>query len=337
MPLVNLFLLPLAVAADPAAEVAEIPDCCRTPSRFGVTAAAPEAIAVEPTDFGAVIRIFGETFAEYRIDGEKTPVVWPLYGPAGLPMTRSWPLGPLADGEVDDHPHHRSLWFAHGDVNGHDFWHNETSSAIRCREILRREAIDGVAVIESNNEWLAGGEIVLTDRRTLRFGAINAESVASPRYVDFEITLLASEGPVAFGDTKEGSFAVRVPGAMKRKAGLGGRVRNSAGLTDDAAWGRPASWVDYSGLLTPDATGPRGGIAIFAHADSFRPTPRWHVRDYGLFAANPFGSVDFPEGSPDLSVAALAEGESLTLKYRVVLYAGEAEAAEVSSWKPSAR
>ena len=30
-------------------------------------------------------------------------------------------------GEAHDHPHHRGLWFTHGDVNGYDFWGNEDS------------------------------------------------------------------------------------------------------------------------------------------------------------------------------------------------------------------
>ena len=36
-------------------------------------------------------------------------------------MTRNWPMKDLPD-EDHDHPHHRSLWFAHGAVNGQDFW-----------------------------------------------------------------------------------------------------------------------------------------------------------------------------------------------------------------------
>ena len=36
-------------------------------------------------------------------------------------MTRNWPMKNV-ENEEHDHPHHRSFWYAHGDVNGHDFW-----------------------------------------------------------------------------------------------------------------------------------------------------------------------------------------------------------------------
>ena len=37
-------------------------------------------------------------------------------------MTRTYPLGDALEHEAEDHIHHRSLWFTHGDVNGVDFW-----------------------------------------------------------------------------------------------------------------------------------------------------------------------------------------------------------------------
>ena len=50
--------------------------------------------------------------------------MFPLLGPGGVPMTRSYPMAEVA-GETRDHPHRRSLWFAHGDVGGFDFWQGD--------------------------------------------------------------------------------------------------------------------------------------------------------------------------------------------------------------------
>ena len=69
----------------------------------------------------------------------------------------------------------------------------------------------------------------------------------------------------------------------------GGQIINSNGLTDTKAWGQAAPWVDYSGMVD----GQRLGIAILNHPSSFRFPTHWHVRTYGLFAANPFGLRDF--------------------------------------------
>ena len=54
-------------------------------------------------------------------------------------------------------------------------------------------------------------------------------------------------------------------------------------------WGKPAEWVDYSGVLD----GEKLGVALFDSPESFHHPARWHVRDYGLLAINPFGSSAF--------------------------------------------
>ena len=59
---------------------------------------------------------------------------------------------------------------------------------------------------------------------------------------------------VVFGDSKEGVFGVRVPTSMDveqkvNKSAEPGHIINSEGLTDAAAWGKPASWVDYFGKV----------------------------------------------------------------------------------------
>ncbi len=73
------------------------------------------------------------------------------------------------------------------------------------------------------------------------------------------------------------------------------------------------------------------GIAILNHPASFRYPTYWHVRTYGLFAANPFGVHDFEgrgtkEGAGD---HALAQGESIAFKYRVIFHPGSGDAAEI--------
>ena len=57
---------------------------------------------------------------------------------------------------------------------------------------------------------------------------------------------------------------------------------------------------------------------------------RWHARDYGLFAANPWGIHHFeraPKGTGDMR---LQKGESLTLRYRFYFHAGDSDAAGVA-------
>ena len=67
------------------------------------------------------VEINGQLFTEYFYKDVPRPYCYPLIGPGDVAMTRNWPMKDTP-GEEHDHPHHRSLWFAHGAINGHDFW-----------------------------------------------------------------------------------------------------------------------------------------------------------------------------------------------------------------------
>ena len=227
--------------------------------------------------------------------------------------------------ETKDHVHHRSLWFTHGSVNGVDFW-GETPKG-KTGTIVHRKfvtiASGEQARIVTDNDWLApSGKKVCEDRRSLTFGVLG-----DARWIDFDITLRASEGPVSFGDTKEGSFALRVAESLAVDSHRGGRIVNSRGQTNAAAWGKPAEWVDYHGPVG----GHMVGIAIFNHPSSFRYPTGWHVRTYGLFAANPFARKGFNglEGTQGMSYV-LPAGQELVFRYRVFLHRGDEKAGKVA-------
>jgi hypothetical protein len=318
------------VAAKRRALFSLIAGCIAATTASG--SASPSAaaeIAVQPTDSGAAVTIDGQCFADYLTRSGHQPVVWPVIGPGGQTMTRQYPLGPKLPGEEDDHPHHRSLWFNHGSVNGLDFWaepnldaESPKSNQIEHREFVERESRDGVARIVARNDWTSNGAKICEDVRTFTFGADE-----HGRWIDVDIVLTASEGELVLGDTKEGCFGLRVAGAMAVDAKQGGRILNSGGQTDEAAWGRAAAWVDYHGVLN----GEPAGIAVFDMPDSFRHPGRWHVRTYGLFAANPIGERDFPPGDEPQGAVTLANGESLRFHYRVLLYAGDLTAEQLTS------
>lgn len=87
-------------------------------------------VTVQPSNKGAVVKIDGKLFTEYvtAAGSEKTPatpILWPIIGPTGQPVTRAYPMGEGLRAERKDHPHHRSLWFNHGSVNGLSFWDRE--------------------------------------------------------------------------------------------------------------------------------------------------------------------------------------------------------------------
>jgi len=106
----------------------------------------------------------------------------------------------------------------------------------------------------------------------------------------------------------------------------GGKITNAEGLTDDAAWGKRSPWVDYSGIID----GQNCGVAIMNHPTSERFPTYWHVRTYGLFAANPFGVRDFTKDPKQNGALTVKNGDSITFKYRLYFHNGNTEEAEIA-------
>jgi hypothetical protein len=290
-------------------------------------------IRVARSEHGATIAVDDQPFAEYLTRSGSKPVVWPVLGPGQLAMTRGYPLDTSKSDEAHDHVHQRSLWFAYGEVNGIDFWSEPGSykdgklppgkqlGTIVHRGFQKLESQDDSATIVTTNDWLApDGRKILEDERRLTFAATQ-----DARTIDFDIVLRATAGPVEFGDTKEGAFGIRVAESLAVDKNKGGEIKNDHGLTDKAAWGKPAAWVDYHGLVD----GQPAGIAVLNHPDSFAYPTRWHVRGYGLFAANPFAAKDF--GLESKGGLNLPAGDAIKLSYRVLLHRGDERTGGVSA------
>ncbi|MCD6338330.1 MAG: PmoA family protein, partial [Verrucomicrobia bacterium] len=94
-----------------------------------VCVAADQGVQITdaPSQGKLQVTVNGKLFTEYHYKGYSRPFLYPIIGPGGAHMTRNWPMKNVP-GEEQDHPHHKSLWWAHGDINGVDFW-SESSRA----------------------------------------------------------------------------------------------------------------------------------------------------------------------------------------------------------------
>ena len=291
-----------------------------------MVAKAHRAGGVRVSEVGEKLRVEvnGKLFTEYNFKDAPFPYFYPVIGPTGVNITRHWPMKEGKD-EAQDHPHHRSLWFTHGEVNGHDFWQGRNDRIIH-DEFLKVSSGRKVGVIKSQNKWVAAnGKVVCTDTRTHRF--YNSAPGGDGQMMDFEITIQASHGKVVMGDTKEGSMAIRLAPTMRVEGKVGkGHIVNSEGHRDKKAWGKRAAWCDYYGPVE----GQIVGVAIFDHPQNPKHPTWWHVRTYGLFAANPFGVHNFeskPKGTGDITIPA---GESLTFRYRLYFHKGDEKQGKVA-------
>jgi len=286
-------------------------------------------ITVEKTDGGVTIKADGKPFTRYVEKSGTKPILWPVIGPTGQEMTRSYPMA-KKEGEKEDHVHHRSFWLTHGDVNKVSFWAETGDYPRGTIEHASYEKTESgpIGVLVTTNKWKGpDGGVILEGKETYRFGADGKQ-----RWIELDATLTPAVEEVTFGDTKEGSFGIRVDETMKVEAKQGGQIVNSNGEEDDKAWGKRARWVDYHGPV--EAGGETLGIAILNHPTSFRHPTYWHVRTYGLFAANPFGIHDFTAGKEPEGKHTIKKGETLRLRHLVILHSGDEKEGKIAeAWE----
>ena len=279
------------------------------------TSSAKEALSIRniPEDKKVVVSIDGDVFTEYRYGNASKPILYPIIGPHGIAMTRHYPMKAGVVGEANDHPHHQSLHYNHP-VSGHDFWHGKAGERIRNDEIVNAEMDGDQALIVSRNSWVNGSKRICSDTTEIRCG-----QTEGGRFIDYKISIHASDGDIRFEDTKEGSMAIRTHPALRLVGDVArGSAINSDGVTGKAIWGKPAKWVNYWGPIGDKTV----GIAIFDHPKNPRHPTTWHARDYGLVTANPFAKQHFKAGDGPLNIK---NGETVTFAYRFFFHEGSHE------------
>jgi hypothetical protein len=274
----------------------------------------------------------GRLFTTYHFDATVAkPYLFPLRSARGTIVTRGFPMVANIPDEDHDEPHQRALYFAHGDINGFDFW-GEAAFPNWSRHAV---ATFGHTVFRKLDDIHDGAEVGTLraefDLQTPEGKVIGSETQAytfrgdeSSRMIDCEFAIIADHGPLRIGDSKEGTFAIRVVKALESPPG---HMANSNGSADEKTiWGKRADWVDFYGQVE----GEEVGIAVFDHPENLRHPGYWHARHYGLLAANPFGLKEFAHDRHQDGSYAIRPGDSLTLRYRVLIHHGDFERAGVA-------
>ncbi|MEL7497721.1 MAG: PmoA family protein [Planctomycetota bacterium] len=297
---------------------------------------AEDAVSLSIKDDQVAVSIGGQPFTSYVSKGLGKPVLYPIYAPGKIPVTRNWPIVKDVEGEAHDHPHHKSMWISH-EINGIDFW-AEKGGHVRSDSLETEFEGSTSNAIRATSSWLkkTDDSVVLTDTTTFWFGG-DSDS----RWINCLVTFKATQGDVTFDDTKEGVFAIRTHPDLRlkpnKKQGVTevfGSAINSEGVAGPAIWGKPAKWVLYYGKID----GQPISIAMFDHPSNLRHPTMWHARDYGLVAANPFGMHHFlgkPKGTGEVTIA---KGSTLSLRYRLEIFASEVDRERVEAkWNAFAK
>ncbi len=278
------------------------------------------------------ILIGGRPFTTYYFDpAAAKPYVFPLRSAQGTVVTRSFPMASDIPGEDHDEPHQRAMYFAHGDINGYDFWGeaefprwSRHPASTFGRTVFRK--LEDMQGGPHSGALRAEFDLVTTEGQVIaaETQAYTFTGDEHSRIIDCQFTVRANHGPVKMGDSKEGTFAIRVVKALDSPPG---RMVNSEGAVGEkAVWGKRADWVDYYG----NVSGEDVGIAIFDNPKNLRHPTYWHARHYGLLAANPFGLKEFLHDRHQDGSFVIAAGGSLTLRYRVFIHHGDFHEARVA-------
>ncbi len=233
-----------------------------------------QAIPIQSESISFLIR--GAEVARYNSGWDMhRPYLFPVIGPSGRGVTRmGHPHDPLG------HRHHYSVWVAHHDVNGVDFWSDQPEAGKQThRNILALE--DGVssAAARIRIVWRGpDGAAILEEERTCRL----TDLPDNERLIDIHLRLTPAKGAVTFGATSFGLLAARVAKTMCVADG-GGQILSSEGaLGEERIFSKPAAWCDYSGPVAADEW---NGIAFFSHPSNSNHPPEWHVRSDGWMGA----------------------------------------------------
>ena len=302
------------------------------------------AVKLTKEENRVVVTVDGKPFTDYYFGPEEgrpyvRPFMWPVRAADGTEVTSDQIHAKLNDPKAD-HPHQRSLWVAHGNVGGADHWSlgkTPDKPASWVDQPKQRhvgfEKIEGDTLVEDLVWEDKEHQPMLSEKRTVRFFAYPDGS----RGVDVTSVFNATDKPVKFGDTKEaGLMSVRLTKSISDDPVL--TLSTGATSTKNAdkakkdpgdesnVWGKQADWCDESGKVG----GKTYGVTIFSHPSNPLPA-KWHARRYGLVGANNIGASEFDKKNPNVYTPfTIKPGKPATFRFRAVIHAGDAKAAELA-------
>jgi Methane oxygenase PmoA len=276
------------------------------------------------------IRIDGKPFTIYYFDPVVAkPYLMPIRTASGAVITREFPVA--NDASAGDpkassfEPHQRPLYFGHGNVDGLDFWGEQAFDKYYSDHDNQAYGHAVLKNIEDASTTGDSGRIRASFTLNTPHERVIGQETQSftfrgddrTRTIDCEFVLSAVAGPLTIGDTKEGTFGIRLGPELSTP--LVHMINSRGEEGEKQIWGKPADWIDYSGTIS----GQKVGIAVFDSPRSFRHPTTWHARGYGLFAANSFGLREFTRDPQKDGSWTIPAGKSLTFRYRVLVHEGE--------------
>lgn len=282
-------------------------------------ATSPRAIKITPDKTELRVSAGGSAFTTYRFAPTpedphwNRPYFYPVLAADGTEVTSDQQRELLKDPKVD-HPHQRSLWVGHGNVNGADHWLEKKYQQrhLKFTSILPDGFVEELA-------WDGDGPgPVLTETRTVKFtvypdGNRGIEITSALTAASADATFKCK--PLNVSGVEAGLCAVRMAKPILDAPAATKKITTGAGaLGEKAARSAPADWCDYSGQIA----GKTYGVAMVNDARNPGGDTAWHVRLFGLLAH--IGPLEWT----------LPKGQTATFHHLVIIHAGDATQAQVA-------
>ncbi len=302
---------------------------CNIPTSPGRSDSVPtdsQQLAAKLEKGKVAVTVAGKLFTCYKFaPSQKYPYFWPVNGPvSGQSVTTE---------SSEPYPHHHSLFFGCDRVNGGNFWQEENKYGQIVSQGPKIIEAEGSRVVfvdscfwqptlhspkdslrSATEDGQPGSKPIILDTRRIVITAPNENL----RFIDFEISLHPLTD-IQIQKTNHSLFSARVVPEMSVNSG--GTLINAEGETGEkGTWGVASPWCDYNGTRNSVTE----GIAILQHPNNRWFPSKWFTRDYGFFSPTPMNWLE------DDQPFKLAKGETLTLCYRVVIHAGDAQTADIN-------
>lgn len=280
---------------------------------------APEGAGLTYYQLGPQIwvRWNNELLTCYRAHpSQKYPYFYPTTGPvSGRSLTSESSL---------PYPHHRSLFFGCDRVNGANYWQEgyDVGQIFSSGPKVGKCTGESLEILD-RCEWKhPSNPVDMRDERTI---TIQVKGTAL-RIIDVHIRWTAVRN-VVIEKTNHSLFSLRAASDVVPTGG--GQLVNSGGKSGEKETaGMKAAWCSFYGRRAGISGSEVEGITLMDHPrNPWAPTP-WFTRDYGFMSPTPFNYLTEPWKLP--------AGDSVELRYRLVLHAGDPKKAGIpdiyASW-----
>ncbi len=263
--------------------------------------------------------------------GEQRCYLYPVYSPAGVPLTAESPV---------DHPHHDSVTVGSDVVitrfppltpeisplDESGTYNLYTNRVFQGRSPGRtwvtnveagELASDHLRVVQTV-EWQGPEEWGAADRRrvlAIETRTTDIQPGETVNTLDVRSQLRPTDWDLSFGPTRHAYFTIRFA--------YGLRVVDGGALVDDdgrrggaAITNQRSAWIDASGEVSHGKT---AGLAIVLHASTAHVP--WVAYDWGTTVVNPFAR----------EAGSVKQGETLDLGIRLLAHDGDASEAQIAS------